>query len=141
MIIPDLNILIYAYNASAKEHAKAKAWWEQQIGSGELIGIPWVVLLGFLRILSGTKVVEEPYRTEELFSIIDSWLSYTNVQPLEQTLESYQVLKELMIELNLSGASTTDASIAALAFANKAKVATNDTDFFRYKELELLNPI
>jgi len=141
VIIPDLNILIYAYNASAKEHAKAKAWWEQQIGSGELIGIPWVVLLGFLRILSGTKVVEEPYRTEELFSIIDSWLSYTNVQPLEQTLESYQVLKELMIELNLSGASTTDASIAALAFANKAKVATNDTDFFRYKELELLNPI
>lgn len=141
MIIPDLNILIYAYNASAKEHAKAKAWWEQQIGSGELIGIPWVVLLGFLRILSGTKVVEEPYRTEELFSIIDSWLSYTNVQPLEQTLESYQVLKELMIELNLSGASTTDASIAALAFANKAKVATNDTDFFRYKELELFNPI
>ena len=141
MIIPDLNILIYAYNASAKEHAIAKKWWEQQIGSGELIGIPWVVLLGFLRILSGTKVVEEPYRTEELFSIIDSWLNYSNVQPLEQTLESYQVLKELMIELNLSGASTTDASIAALAFANKAKVATNDTDFFRYKELELLNPI
>ena len=141
MIIPDLNILIYAYNSSATEHKKAKKWWEQQISSGILIGIPWVVLLGFIRILSGTKVVENPYRIDELFSIVDQWLSYPNVQLLEQSLESYQMLKELMTSLKLSGASTTDASIAALSFANKARIATNDTDFFRYKGLELFNPI
>lgn len=138
MIIPDLNILIYAYNSSAAEHKKTKAWWEKQINSGELIGIPWVVLLGFIRLLSGTRIVEEPYKAEELFKIIDSWLEYPNVQLLEQTAESYSLLKSTMIKLNLSGSSTTDAAIAAIAAANKGVLATNDTDFLRYKNLEIL---
>ena len=141
MIIPDLNILIYAYNSSAPEHVKAKKWWEHQIGSEELIGIPWVVLLGFFRILSGGRVVENPFRINELFLEVDKWLSYSNVLLLEQNIESYQILKKLMLNLNLSGSSTTDASIAALGLAYKAKIATNDTDFFRFKDLEHFNPL
>jgi predicted nucleic acid-binding protein len=26
MILPDLNLLVYAYNADAPEHRRAKAW-------------------------------------------------------------------------------------------------------------------
>ena len=28
MILPDINLVVYAYNADAPFHASAKAWWE-----------------------------------------------------------------------------------------------------------------
>jgi len=29
MILPDLNLLLYAYNPYTAQHARAKQWWEQ----------------------------------------------------------------------------------------------------------------
>lgn len=35
MIVPDLNLLLYAYNADAPEHHAARRWWEDLVnGAG-----------------------------------------------------------------------------------------------------------
>ncbi len=28
MIVPDINLLLYAYDADSPFHAKARAWWQ-----------------------------------------------------------------------------------------------------------------
>jgi predicted nucleic acid-binding protein len=43
VIIPDLNILLYAYNTDAPHHAQARRWWEDTLSGTETIGVPWVV--------------------------------------------------------------------------------------------------
>ncbi len=60
MIIPDLNLLVYAYNASAPHQASARQWWEDTVGGHQPVGIPWVVALGFLRILTSLVVMVQP---------------------------------------------------------------------------------
>jgi predicted nucleic acid-binding protein len=60
VIIPDLNLLVYAYNASAPHHASARHWWEDTVGGHQPVGIPWVVALGFLRILTSRVVMVQP---------------------------------------------------------------------------------
>lgn len=45
MIIPELILLVYAYNADDPRHHCAKAWWERCIQGRQPVAIPWVVAL------------------------------------------------------------------------------------------------
>ncbi|MEW6277103.1 MAG: hypothetical protein AB1758_00670 [Candidatus Eremiobacterota bacterium] len=42
MILPDANLLIYAFNASAPLHRKAARWWEAQVNNGLPVGVCWL---------------------------------------------------------------------------------------------------
>ena len=44
MTVPDINLLLYAYNPGATRHAAARSWWEDLLRSGRAVGIPWVVI-------------------------------------------------------------------------------------------------
>ena len=57
MIIPDVNLLVYAHNSLIPEHESARAWLESSIRGPETIGLAWVVLLGFVRLLSSPQIV------------------------------------------------------------------------------------
>jgi predicted nucleic acid-binding protein len=48
--IVDLNLLLYAVNASAPGHERAFNWWNQALNKEEQIGLAWSVVLGFLRL-------------------------------------------------------------------------------------------
>ena len=43
MIIPDLNLLVYAYNSDAAHHQQAKIWWENLVAGSQPVALPWVV--------------------------------------------------------------------------------------------------
>jgi predicted nucleic acid-binding protein len=40
VIIPDINLLVYAYNEAAPHHAVARAWWHDLMSREQSIGIP-----------------------------------------------------------------------------------------------------
>lgn len=42
MIIPDVNLLVYAYNSDAPHHQQAKMRWEQGVRGRQPVAIPWV---------------------------------------------------------------------------------------------------
>ena len=141
MFVPDLNILVYAYNASAPKHALAAKWWEDQINGGATIGICWPVLQGFVRLLSGRQIVAEPYSSEELFGFIDGWLAWPSVRLLGTSDQTYSHFRKLVREHGISGAMTTDALIAAFALEHGAVLISNDTDFLRFREIRVLDPL
>ncbi|MEA2327612.1 MAG: uncharacterized protein QOE68_2571, partial [Thermoanaerobaculia bacterium] len=74
MIIPDINLLVYAYNSDAPEHRKARAWWETALSAVQPIGLPWVVLLGFLRIMTSRRIFDDPFTMDEAVRYIRLWL-------------------------------------------------------------------
>ena len=43
MIVPDVNLLVYAYNADAPRHAPAREWWEQTVRARLPVGLAWAV--------------------------------------------------------------------------------------------------
>ena len=57
MIIPDVNLLVYAYNADAPHHEPARSWWEEVMTGGEPVGMPWAVAFGFVRIVTHPRVL------------------------------------------------------------------------------------
>ena len=60
MIVPDLNLLVYAYNDGALYHHSARGWWESLVNGVERVGIPWVVSTGFVRLMTHPKVLVYP---------------------------------------------------------------------------------
>ena len=56
MILPDLNLLLYAYNPHVPQHEAARVWWESAINGRELIGLPHEVSLGFVRIATNPRL-------------------------------------------------------------------------------------
>ena len=57
MILPDVNLLVYAYNADAPLHGKARAWWERILNAPQPVAIPWVVSHGFVRLITHPRVM------------------------------------------------------------------------------------
>ena len=60
MKVVDLNLLIYAVNADAPQHARALQWWEDTLNGEEQVGLAWPVVLGFLRICTRPGVLPKP---------------------------------------------------------------------------------
>ena len=140
MLIPDANLLIYAFNASAPLHLKARRWWEKEVNEGTALGIPWPVFQAFLRLLTSPSVVVRPYSSAEIFKLSDEWWSRPNIALLEPSRLTYSHFRRLVERYELAGSITTDALIAAFVIEHKARLASNDTDFLRFEEIKVLNP-
>jgi predicted nucleic acid-binding protein len=62
MKIVDTNVLLYAVSERSAHHASARGWLTQALHGPEVIGMPWVTLLGFIRISTHPRVFPRPLR-------------------------------------------------------------------------------
>lgn len=56
MILVDANLLIYAIAADSPHHERAKRWLEEILSGSSWVGLPWIVILDFLRITTRAGV-------------------------------------------------------------------------------------
>jgi hypothetical protein len=141
MKLIDLNLLLYAVNTDSAPHRQAKAWLEEVLSGDEPIAIPWVVLLGFLRIATNSRIFPNPLEVTQALEIVDGWLTQPNVQLLSPKLRHWPILRSLVHESGTAGNLTTDAHLAALAIENGAELCSTDSDFFRFPRLNWSNPL
>ncbi|MEO7736020.1 MAG: TA system VapC family ribonuclease toxin, partial [Kofleriaceae bacterium] len=83
MILPDLNLVVYAHNRDAPHHAKARAWWEGLLNATEPVGIAWVVVLGFIRLTTHRSVLTTPMSPAVALGHVRAWFAQPNVERLE----------------------------------------------------------
>lgn len=141
MIVPDVNLLLYAYDTSNPFHSKAAKWWSQCLSGDEPVGFPPVVLFGYPRISTNRKIFQNPLTVAEAGQHIESWLSQPNARLLEPGPKHIQQTLALLNNLGSAGNLVTDAQIAALAIANLAVVHTADADFNRFRDVFWFNPL
>lgn len=141
MKIVDLNVLIYAVNRDSPLHQPLKRWWESAVNGDEPIGLPWAVLLGFLRLSTNPRVFQAPLSVSEALSTLDQWLSQPNVRILRETDGHWHTLRSLLVMSGTAGNLTTDAHLASLAISHGAVLVSCDADFARFAGLRWENPI
>ncbi len=141
MKIVDLNVLLYVINESAPRHQAVHDWWIDALRGDESIGLPWVVLLGFLRLSTSARVFTQPISTEEALDKIEAWLSLPIVHVPAEKENHWAVMAGLLRETGTAGNLTTDAHLAAMAITRDALLVSCDNDFARFKGLRYLNPV
>lgn len=141
MIVPDINLLIYAYNSDAPHHAEAKGWWEELLSSDEPVGLPWATTLGFIRLMTHRAVLVRPLPAERVMAHIRSWHMRPNVSVLDPGPRHLDLLHRMLEALGTAGQLTTNAHLAALAIEHQCELCSNDADFTRFPGLRFRNPL
>jgi toxin-antitoxin system PIN domain toxin len=141
MIIPDLNLLLYAVNVDAPQNRQAARWLSASLSGDEPIGLTWIVLVGFVRISTHPRVFRSPLPAKRAVSFVDAWLSRRPVTVIEPGLNHWKILSSLLLESGTAGNLTNDAHLAAMAIERGATVMSADGDFSRFRGLRWENPL
>jgi toxin-antitoxin system PIN domain toxin len=141
MIVPDVNILIYAYDTDFANHDIAKAWWRDTLRLSRPVGIPWATSIGFIRLVTNRSVFQQPMTVQEAVIIVRSWLRQPRVRILIPGERHGDILFSLLEALGTGGNLTSDAHLAALAIEYQAEIASADNDFARFPGLRWFNPL
>ena len=141
MIVPDINLLAYAYNTDAPHHTEARSWWEACLSEGGMVGLPWVVVLGFVRVMTSRVVLTDPMGPVEVLGHVHSWFERPQTQVLVPGPRHLDILTEIMRASGASGRLTSDVHLAALAIETQSELHSNDADFSRFPGLRWKNPL
>lgn len=141
MIIPDVNLLVYAYDASNPEHPKARRWWEAVLSDGKPVGLPWVVILAFTRITTHPQICQSPVSVAEVRKVVTGWLDFDHVRIIQLSNRAHDVFFDLLEDAGTGGNFCTDALIAVHAREHSGTVYSNDRDFDRFCGIRWVNPL
>lgn len=141
MIVPDLNLLVYAHSDGTPLHRPARRWWEDLVNGSERVGMPWLVATGFVRLLTHPSVLQHPASTDQAVGYVTRWFDSPNVVPLNPGTRHLGIFRNALAQAGVGGNLVTDAHIAALAIEHQAEVHSNDTDFTRFGGLRWRNPL
>ena len=141
MKIIDSNVLIYAVDRVAPQHASCRRWLEQALNRREELGFNWIAISGFLRVTTHTRILTHPLSVQEALDHVDRWLAVPIVQIVEPLGDYWDVVKELLSIAGRGGNLVTDAHLAALALAHNATLVSCDGDFGQFPRLKWENPL
>ena len=141
MILPDLNLLLYAYNPHTPQHGAARGWWEQAMNGDELIGIPLEIAFGFVRIATNPRLGAARVPLIDARQVGEGGMDLPQVRTLVPGALHFNRVMELMTAAMAAGPVLSDAILAAYAIEHRATLFTNDSDFARFPGLMWQNPL
>ena len=141
MIVPDVNLLLYAVVSGFPQHLRARTWWEQSINGSTPIGLTHPAVFGFLRIVTSGRVLQTPLPVDAAVGYVQEWLAQPNVELLVPGSNHLSIALDLLREIGTAGNLTTDVQLAAYAVEHGAEMHSHDTDFARFPDLTWVNPL
>jgi uncharacterized protein len=141
VIVLDVNLLLYASDATMTQHRESKSWIESIMNGRELIGLPWQTIHGFLRISTNPRMTAGGASMEAALAVVARWLDRKQVRTLSPGERHWDLLRRMLTEGNIRGPRTTDAQLAALTVEYGGILHTTDRDFARFPGLRWVNPL
>lgn len=141
MILPDLNLLLYAVDSSSPDHEPARDWLEELLQGQETVALAWSVMLGFVRLTTRTVVFATPLAPDDALDVVDGWLARPQVTVVHPGPRHAALLRELLAPLGSAGNLVQDAHLAALAREHGATLHSRDADFGRFEGLRWRDPL
>ena len=92
MMLLDANLLIYAIDADSAHHERVRPWWEDLLSGPETVGLPWVVILAFLRITTHPRIMQRPLPVNDALAYVERWLAVPGVELVDAPAGLYPQL-------------------------------------------------
>ncbi|EQD76245.1 PIN domain protein family protein [mine drainage metagenome] len=141
MILPDVNILIYAFRADSEDHTRYKAWLELSINGPSAYGISPQVLASFLRICTHPRIFNRPSHLEDAFAFCRVLLEHPNATVIVPGERHWSIFESLCRTSRATGNLAQDAWFAALAIESACEWVTTDRDYARFDGLSWRAPV
>ena len=140
MILPDVNVLIYAFRKDVSQHAVCRPWLDGVISGDARFGISPLTLGAVVRITTDPRIYARPSTKDEAFGFCDDLLGQAHCQVIEPGERHWAIFKRLCIETDTRGRRVSDGWYAALAIEWGCEWITLDRDYARFPGLKWRAP-
>lgn len=140
MLLPDVNVLVYAFRADLPQHAPHRAFVEGLLDGEEAFGLSSLVLSGFLRIVTHPRIFTEPDPIEEAAAFANVLRDNERAVTIEPGPRHWAIFLRLCDEGRARGNLVPDAYHAALAIESGCEWVTTDRDYARFPGLRWRDP-
>ena len=141
MVLPDINVLVYAHRADASNHEAYRDWVDRMVNGDEAYGVADLVLSGFVRIVTHPRVFLRPSPLADAFAFAAQLRSQANCVPIAPGARHWDIFERLCSSCNTRGNLVPDAYLAALAIESGCEWITTDRDYSRFDGLRWRHPL
>lgn len=141
MILPDVNVLVYAHREDAPNHPAYRNWLQTVISSSPAYGMAELVLSGFLRVVTHPRIFDPPSTMEQALAFVSDVCNQPNCVLIRPGPRHWGIFEELCRSTNVKGNLVPDAYLAALAIESGSEWITTDRDYSRFPQLSWRHPL
>jgi len=141
MILPDVNVLIYAFRQDSDHHRTCLPWLQTVVDGEAAFGISPLSLAAVIRITTNRRSYVRTSTIEEAFRFCDHLLGQPHCRLVEPGDRHWDIFRQLCTATSTLGPDITDAWYAALAIEHGCEWITLDRDFARFRGLKWSPPI
>lgn len=137
MLLPDVNLLIYAHRADTPQHEAALGWFDDLLARDVVFGISSLAAVAFVRVVTGAAFKERASSLSQATEFIDELSGAPACRWVSPGLEHWSYVSRLCLATRSAGAMVGDAQHAAIAIENGCTLVSADDDFARFEPLGL----
>jgi len=141
VILPDVNVLVYAFRVDAPGHTRYGGWLRSRLLSHEAFGLSELVLSGVVRILTHPRIFNPPTPIDDALEFAQALRTQPNGVLVQSGPRHWQIFAHLCATANAKGTLVADAYLAALAIEHGCEWITTDRDFARFPGLRWRHPL
>lgn len=141
MLLPDVNVLVYAHREDSALHADCLNWLEDLVNGDESYGLSELVLNGFLRITTHPKIFSKPTPFVDAIAFVEQLRDRPNCVPIIPGRRHWEIFRSLCTNADAKGNLIPDAYLAAMAIESGCEWISTDRDFSRFEGLRWRHPL
>lgn len=143
MFVVDTNVLVYAADRSAPEHARCRALLEEWREGSAAWFLTWGICYEFLRVVTHPRVLRRPWSAASASAFLEAVLASPGLSVLVPTERHRAILRNLVRDVPaLAGNLWHDVETASLMREHGIRrICTRDTDFHRFPFVEAIDPL
>ncbi|MEW6319474.1 MAG: type II toxin-antitoxin system VapC family toxin [Acidobacteriota bacterium] len=140
MILPDINVLLYAFRDDSADHPRYRAWLDGVVNGDEAYGMSPQVLCAVIRLATHPRVFARPSRLEDALAFARVLLEQPHGTVIAPGARHFELFLDLCRASAVTGNLVQDAWFAALALESGCEWVTTDGDFARFPGLRWRRP-
>ena len=141
MILPDVNVLVYAHREDLDGHASYAAWLTAVAEGDEPFALGAASVAGFVRVVTHPRIFTKPTAVEVAIDFVDAVAESPRCRWLEPADRWWSIFAGLCRRSGARGNLVPDALLAAVALEHGCRLATADRGFARFPGLRWFHPL
>lgn len=142
MLLPDVNVLVYAHREdSSPDHPRYAQWLTELATGPEPFALSVLSLAGLVRIATQPGIFTPPSTLDQVLAFLRALLERPNARLVGPGPDHWTIFESLCRDAEARGKLTADARHAAVAIEHGCTLVTTDSDFERFPGLRWQHPL
>lgn len=138
----DANILLYASDHSSAHGARAREFLAARADDGDLLCLTWPTLMAYLRIATHPSIFANPLAPSDAWKNILALLDLPRCRVITEEATFARDYANITQGMVARGNLVPGAHVATILRQHGVnRIYTADTDFLKFRFLEVINPL